>query len=75
MSNKNETERKIYSFMYQAAARKWIKRGALSHAAAFYAHDLASIIVFSYGLREPLRDAVAMLERRVSIARAFAFRN
>lgn len=34
-----ENRSKIYAAMYQAAAAKWVKAGAVSHAICLYAHD------------------------------------
>lgn len=35
-----ENREKIYALMYQSAAEKWVKAGALSHAVCLFAHDL-----------------------------------
>lgn len=34
-----ENREKIYAMMYQSAAEKWVKAGALSHAVCLFAHD------------------------------------
>lgn len=34
-----ENRAKIYAAMYQAAAAKWVRSGAVSHAVCLYAHD------------------------------------
>lgn len=35
-----DNREKIYAMMYQTAAEKWVKAGALSHALCLYAHDV-----------------------------------
>lgn len=53
----------IYLRMYQAAAKKWVKEGILSHAIACYAHDKAVVNTFFYqgfGLR--CIDAIREME-------------
>ena len=34
-----ENHGKIYAALYQAAAKKWVKAGAMSHAICLYEHD------------------------------------
>lgn len=46
--------RRIYSQLYQQAAKKWVKAGILSHAVALYAHDAEAVESFfwnGFGLR------------------------
>ncbi|WP_126720603.1 GNAT family N-acetyltransferase [Lucifera butyrica] len=50
---KNNRKR-IYSQMYQQAAKKWVKAGVLSHTIALYAHDTEVVNTFfgnGFGLR------------------------
>ncbi len=45
---------KIYRRMYQAAAEKWVKAGASSHAITLYAHDTAAneaFYTYGFGMR------------------------
>lgn len=45
---------KIYAAMYQAAGKKWVKAGAVSHALCLYAHDEAlqyQFYCYGFGLR------------------------
>ena len=35
----SENRDKIYAAMYQAAGKKWVQSGAVSHAICLYAHD------------------------------------
>lgn len=45
-----ENRARIYHRMYQAAAEKWAKAGAASHAVTLYAHDSAAVgALFTYG--------------------------
>lgn len=45
-----ENRARIYQRMYQAAAEKWVKAGASSHAVTLYAHDTAANeAFFQYG--------------------------
>ena len=53
----------IYRRLYQAAAEKWVARGALSHAITLYAHDDQAVQAFfgyGFGLRciDAIRPAV-----------------
>lgn len=49
-----ENRIKIYQRMYQAAAEKWVKAGAASHAVTLYAHNAAAneaFFAYGFGLR------------------------
>lgn len=49
-----ENRARIYQRMYQAAAEKWVKAGAVSHAVTLYAHDTAAneaFFTYGFGLR------------------------
>lgn len=47
---RQENRALIYQRMYQAAAEKWVKAGAASHAISLYAHDVcAKEALFTYG--------------------------
>lgn len=49
-----ENRIKIYQRMYQAAAEKWVKAGAASHAVTLYAHDTAAneaFFTYGFGMR------------------------
>ncbi len=49
-----ENRVKIYQRMYQAAADKWVKAGAASHAVTLYAHDTAAneaFFTYGFGMR------------------------
>lgn len=49
-----ENRVQIYRRMYQAAAEKWVKAGALSHAVTLYAHDTdaqEALFVYGFGVR------------------------
>ncbi len=37
---------KIYSYMYQAAAKKWVQQGIFQHCISLYTHDAAAINSF-----------------------------
>lgn len=59
---------KIYSLLYQEAARKWVKEGIRSHAIALYSHDEDAIKSFFYngfGLRciDAIRSLTDIPER------------
>ncbi len=50
---------KIYAAMYQAAAHKWVKAGAVSHAVCLYAHDESvQRQFFNYGFGLRCLDAI-----------------
>jgi GNAT superfamily N-acetyltransferase len=58
IKRKGETDRynkgRIYSLLYQQAAKKWVGRGIASHAIALYTHDREAINSFfcnGFGLR------------------------
>ena len=49
-----ENREKIYQRMYQAAAEKWVKAGAASHAITLYSHDIAAneaFFTYGFGMR------------------------
>lgn len=54
---------KIYAAMYQVAAAKWVKAGAVSHAICLYAHDeeiQRQFFLYGFGLR--CLDAIRPME-------------
>ena len=54
-----EDREKIYRRLYQAAAKKWVDRGALSHAVTLYAHDIQALqAFFGYGFGLRCIDAI-----------------
>ncbi len=54
-----EDHSRIYAAMYQEAAKKWVKAGAVSHAVCLYAHDEeAKQQFFRYGFGLRCIDAV-----------------
>lgn len=58
-----ENRMKIYAAMYQAAAAKWVRARAASHAVCLYAHDEESqeqFYLYGFGLR--CMDAVRPME-------------
>ncbi len=58
-----EDRTKIYAAMYQEAAKKWIKAGAVSHAVCLYAHDEESQKqFFHYGFGLRCLDAIRPME-------------
>ena len=59
----SENRSKIYAAMYQAAAEKWVKVGAVSHAICLYAHDEEiQWHFFRYGFGLRCLDAVRPME-------------
>ena len=49
-----ENRARIYQQMYQAAAEKWVRAGAASHAVTLYAHDSAAnkaFFTYGFGIR------------------------
>jgi len=57
-----ENRVRIYRRMYQAAAEKWVRAGAASHAISLYAHDAAAqeaFYIYGFGVRcmELMRSA------------------
>jgi len=59
-----ENRRRIYQRMYQAAAEKWVKAGAASHAVTLYAHDrAANEAFFTYGFGMRCIDLIRSAER------------
>lgn len=58
-----ENHGRIYAAMYQAAAKKWVKAGAVSHAICLYAHDEeAKQRLFRYGFGMRCMDAIRPME-------------
>jgi len=58
----------VYHRMYQAAARKWVDAGALSHAVTLYAHDDdANRAWFTYGFGLRCVDAVKPLDSGAAV--------
>lgn len=53
----------IYAAMYQAAAAKWVRAGAVSHAVCLYAHDEAlQRLFFHYGFDLRCMDAMRPMQ-------------
>lgn len=53
----------IYAAMYQYAARKWVRAGAVSHAVCLYEHDeAAKQQFFRYGFGQRCADSIRLLE-------------
>lgn len=58
-----ENRAKIYAYMYQEAAKKWIENGATSHAICLYAHnEIAKELFFQYGFGLRCIDAIRNME-------------
>ena len=58
-----ENRGRIYKYLYQAAAEKWVKRGIAYHALALYAHDDEAInAMFTYGFGLRCMDVMRDLE-------------
>ncbi|WP_026527717.1 GNAT family N-acetyltransferase [Butyrivibrio sp. VCD2006] len=58
-----ENRGKIYAAMYEAAAKKWVKAGAMSHAICLYDHDEeAKQQLFRYGFGLRCEDAIRPME-------------
>ena len=58
-----ENHGRIYAALYQAAAKKWVKAGAVSHAICLYEHDEeAKRQFFRYGFGMRCADAVRPME-------------
>ena len=58
-----EDHGKIYAALYQAAAEKWVKAGAVSHAICLYEHDEeAKKQLFRYGFGMRCADAIRPME-------------
>lgn len=58
-----EQRDRIYSRLYEAAAKKWVRDGIASHGIAIYAHDKAAIQSFFYnGFGVRCIDAIRSLE-------------
>jgi GNAT superfamily N-acetyltransferase len=59
VGNKGE----IYGCMFQAAAKKWVEAGALSHSITRFAHDTKSTdLFFSYGFGLRCVDAIRRVQ-------------
>lgn len=59
-----ENRERIYKYLYQSAAEKWVKAGIRSHAIALYAHDTQAINSFfinSFGSRT--MEAIRPMEK------------
>ena len=71
-----EVRDRIYRRLYQAAAEKWVKRGALSHAITLYAHDMQALqSFFGYGFGLRCIDAIRPVSPvPITSAEGFAFR-
>ncbi len=62
-----EDKDEVYARMYQAAAEKWAKAKATSHAICLYAHDtVAQEQFFRYGFGLRCMDAIRPMEEIVS---------
>lgn len=60
---KRENRERIYQWMYQAAAEKWVNAGAASHAITLYAHDTAAkTAFFTYGFGMRCMDLIRDLK-------------
>ena len=58
-----ENHGRIYAALYQAAAKKWVKAGAVSHAICLYEHDEeAKQQLFRYGFGMRCVDAIRPME-------------
>ncbi len=58
-----ENKAKIYAAMYQEAARKWVRAGAVSHGICLYAHDeIAQRQFFKYGFGLRCVDSIRPME-------------
>ena len=58
-----ENHGKIYAALYQAAAKKWVKAGAVSHSICLYGHDeQAKKQLFRYGFGMRCMDAIRSME-------------
>ncbi len=58
-----ENHGKIYAALYQAAATKWVRAGAVSHAICLYEHDEeAKQQLFRYGFGMRCADAIRPME-------------
>ena len=58
-----ENHGRIYAALYQAAAKKWVKAGAVSHAICLYEHDEeAKQQLFRYGFGMRCIDAIRPME-------------
>jgi len=54
---------RIYAAMYEAAAEKWVRTGAISHCVSLYAHDkVANEQFFRYGFGLRCVDAIRPME-------------
>lgn len=58
-----ENREKVYAALYQKAAAKWVRAGAVSHGICLYAHDTAAQKqFFQYGFGMRCIDAVRLME-------------
>jgi len=59
---------RVYHRMYQAAAQKWVKAGALAHSVTLYEHDeAAKQAFFTYGFGMRCIDAVKLLDADTAV--------
>ena len=59
----SENRDKIYAAMYQAAGKKWVQSGAVSHAICLYAHDeTLQRQFYRYGFGMRCLDAIRPME-------------
>lgn len=60
----SENRENIYAALYQKAAAKWVREGAVSHGICLYAHDIAAQKqFFQYGFGMRCVDAVRLMEK------------
>lgn len=58
----SENRSEVYKRLYQAAAKKWISTGIVSHAITLYSHDkIAHDALFQYGFGLRCVDSICML--------------
>lgn len=64
-----ENRAAIYQRLYQAAAKKWVAQGVISHAITLYTHDDAAVgSFFKYGFGLRCIDAVRALDAQPPLA-------
>lgn len=70
-----EERSRIYQRMYQAAAEKWVRMGAVSHAIMLYAHEQASQeALFYYGFGMRCMDLIRTIPQGTDTASQCTFR-
>lgn len=58
-----ENRKSIYAWMYQTAAEKWVRSGAVSHGICLYAHDTdIQEQLFRYGFGMRCIDAIRLMK-------------